>query len=80
MRCNNNAFVFNTMLGYITAFVYIKNKYWYWDEVNSNAATCYIQFINDLFDYIQSVHPYDDILPIKDNEIFVERTHVSHLD
>ena len=58
----------------------MKNKSWYWDEVNPNAAACYIQFGNDHFDHIQPVRPYDDILPIKDHEIFVGRTRVSHPD
>ena len=53
------------MLGYNTAFFDIKNKSWYSDEVNSNAVTCYIQFGDKYFDYIQPVRPYDDILPIK---------------
>ena len=67
MRCDDNLFVFNRMLGYNTAFFDIKNKSWFWDEVNSNAATCYNQFGNDHFDYIQPLRPYDDILSIKDN-------------
>ena len=65
MFCNDNAFVSNRMLGYNTYFLLFENKSWYWDEVNSNAATCYIQFGDDHFDYIQPVRPYDDILPIK---------------
>ena len=80
MRCNDNAFVFNRMVGYNTAFFDIKNKFWFWDEVNYNAATCYIQFGNDHFDYIQHVRPYNDILSIKDHEIFVERTRIIHPD
>ena len=58
--CNDNAFVFNRMLGYITHFLLFENKCWYWDKVNSNAATCYIQFGDEHFDYIQPVRPYDD--------------------
>ena len=59
----------------------MKNKSWYWDEVNPNAATCYIQFGNKHFDYIQPLRPYDDIIhSIKDNEIIVKRTKVRHPD
>ena len=39
MRCNDNVFVFNRMLGYNTAFFDYDTQDWYWDEVNPNAAT-----------------------------------------
>ena len=32
MRYNDNAFVFNRILGYNTAFFDIKNKSWYWKD------------------------------------------------
>ena len=81
MRCNDNAFDFNVMLGYNTVFFDNDTKDWYWNEVNPNAATCYIQFGNKHFDYIQLLRHYDDsIRSIKDNEIIVKRTKVRHLD
>ena len=80
MRCNDNGFVFNRMLGYNTAFFDIQNKRWFRDEVNSNAATSYIQFGEKHFDYIKPVRLYDDIHSLKDYEIVVGRTRVSHPD
>ena len=81
MRCNDNAVFFNRMLGYNTAFFDNDTKDWYWDEVNPNTATYYIQFSNEYFDYIQPVRPNDDIiLSIKDHEIIVKRTHFRHPD
>ena len=81
MRCNDNAFDFNVMLGYNTVFFDNDTKDWYWNEVNHNAATCCIQFDNEHFDYIQPVRPYDDsILSIKDHEIIVKRTQIRHPD
>ena len=81
MRCINNVFVFNRMIGYNTAFFDNDTKDWYWYEVNPNAVTCYIQFGNKHFDYIQLLRHYDDsIRSIKDNEIIVKRTKVRHLD
>ena len=79
VRCNDNAFDFNIMLGYNTAFFDNNTKDWYWDEVNPNVATCYIQFGNKNFDCIQPLRPYDDsIRSIKDNEMIVKRTKVRH--
>ena len=60
MRTNDNAFVFNRMLGYNTAFYDIRTKYWYWDEVNFQAATCYIKFDQHHFEYIQLLRPHTD--------------------
>ena len=53
MRYNDNAFVFNRILGYNTAFYNINTKVWHWDEVNSQEATCYIKFSEQNYDYIQ---------------------------
>ena len=39
IRCNNNAFVFNRMIGYNTVFYDIKTKNWYWDEEYSQVTT-----------------------------------------
>ena len=50
MRFNDNGYVFNRMLDYNTAFFDIQNKRWFWDEVNSNVATSYIQFGRKHFD------------------------------
>ena len=81
MRCNDNAFVFNRMLGYNTAFFDNDTKDQPLDEVNPNVATCYVQFGNNHFDYIQPLRPYDDsISSIKDNEMIVKRTKIRHLD
>ena len=33
MRCNDNVFVFDGILGYNTAFYDIRTTYWYWDEL-----------------------------------------------
>ena len=44
IRCNDNAFVFNRILGYNTAFYDLDTKHWYWDEVDSNSATYCIKF------------------------------------
>ena len=68
------------MLGYNTAFFDTLNKRWLWDEVNSNAATCYIQFGEKHFDYLQPVRLYDDLFTLKDYEIVVRRSPVSHPD
>ena len=31
IRCNNNAFVINIMIGYNTLFYDLDTKHWYWD-------------------------------------------------
>ena len=80
MRCNDNGYIFNRMLGYNTAFFDTENKRWLWDEVNSNAATCYIQFGEEHFEYLQPVRLYDDIYKFKDYEIVVRRLPVTHPD
>jgi len=58
MHCNDNAFVFNRLLGYNIAFYDLGAKYWYWDKVNSQAATCYIKFSEKHYDYIQPLCPH----------------------
>ena len=78
MRCNDNGYIFNRMLGYNTAFFDTHNKRWLWDEVNSNAATYYIQFGEKHFDYLQPVRLYDDLFKLKDYAIVVRRSPVSH--
>ena len=60
MRCNGNVFVFNRMLGYNTAFYCEDTEQWYWDEVNSLAATCYIKFKHEHFEYIQPLRFHSD--------------------
>ena len=77
MRCNDNAFVFNIMLGYNTAFYDIPNENWYWDESNPRATTCYIKFGESHFEYTQPVHPDNhDINVINDNEILIQKAKV----
>ena len=84
MRCNDNTFVFNRILGYNTAFYDVDTKHWYWNEVNFQAATCYIKFGEKCYDYIQPLRPHTDLLdtinnkeqilplyPINDNEIIL---------
>ena len=72
MRCNDNVFVFNKMLGYNTAFYDIDTNDWYWDEVNSEAATCYIKFGEQHFEYIQPLRPDNvSFFLKKDNEIIL---------
>ena len=44
MRCNDNAFIFNRMLGYNAASYDVGTDDWCWDEFNQKAATCYIKF------------------------------------
>ena len=58
MRCNDNVFVFNIMLGYNTSFYDVNTKYWYWDEVHFQAGTCYIEFSEHNYDYIKHLRPY----------------------
>ena len=68
MRFNENAFVFNRMLGYNTAFYDEDTKHWYWDEVHSQAATYYIKFKHQHFKYIQSLRLHTGLDPINDKE------------
>ena len=75
IRCNDNGFFFNRMLGYNTAFFDYVTKDWYWGDVNPVAATCYIKFGDNHFEYLQPLRPYNGVIcPIKDNEIIIERT------
>ena len=72
MRCNNNAFAFNRMIGYNTAFYDINTKDWYWDEVNSQSATCYIKFGEQHYNYIQPLRPRNvSFVSIKNNEVII---------
>ena len=72
MRCNDNAFLFNRILGYNTEFYDIRAKYWYWDETNPRAATYYIKFGTDRLEYVQPFRPNnDDMTVIKDDEIII---------
>ena len=68
IRINDNAFVFNIMLGYNTAFYCEDTEQWYWDEVNSLAATCYIKFKHEHFEYIQPLRRHTDFDPINKKE------------
>ena len=68
MRCNDNAFVFNRMLGYNTAFYCEDTEHQYWDEVKSQAATCYIKFKHQHFEYIQPLRSHTDLDLINDKE------------
>ena len=72
MRCNDNAFVFNRILGYNTVFYDLDIKHWYWDEVNSQIATYYIKFSEYHYDYIQPLRPHTVSLdPINDKELII---------
>ena len=53
IRCNGNAFVFNRMIGYNTAFYDLDTEDWYLNEVNPQAATCYIKVCKNNSEYIQ---------------------------
>ena len=55
-------------LGYNTAFYDEDTKNWYWDEVNSQVATCYIKFGEHHFEYIQRLRPHTDLLDIINNK------------
>ena len=68
MRTNDNAFVFNRMLGYNTAFYDIRTKHWYWDEVKTQAATCYIKFDQHYFEYILPLRPHTNLLDTNNNK------------
>ena len=72
MSCNDNAFVFNRMLGYNTSFYDLDTKYWYWDEVISQVSTCYIKFSQKHYDYIQPLRSRTVSLdPINDKELII---------
>ena len=68
MQINDSVFVFNRMLGYNTAFYDIRTKHWYWDEVKTQAATCYIKFDQHYFEYIQPLRPHTDLLDTNNNK------------
>ena len=89
MRTNDNAFVFNRMLGYNTSFYDIDTKHWCWDEVHSQAAIYYIKLSEQYYDYIQRLRPHtvlldthnnkEQIIPIdliNDKEIILPRANV----
>ena len=60
------------MLGYNTAFYDLDTKHWYWDEVNSQAATCYIKFSEQYYDYIRPWRPHIvSFDPINDKELVI---------
>ena len=72
IRCNDNAFVLNRMVGYDTTFYGVCIKHQYWDEINPRAATCYIKFGAAHFEYIQPLRPdNDDVSVIKDDEMII---------
>ena len=72
MRCDDNAFVFNRILGYNKAFYDLDTKYWYWDEVNSQEATRYIKFSEQHYDHIQPLRPHTVSLdPINNKELII---------
>ena len=68
MRTNDNAFVFNRMLGYNTSFYDIDTKHWCWDEVHSQAAIYYIKFSEQYYDYIQRLRPHTVLLDTINNK------------
>ena len=68
MRTNDNVFVFNRMIGYNTSFYDVDTKHWYQDEVNSQAATCYIKFSKKNYDDIQPLRPRTDLLDTINNK------------
>ena len=69
---------FNRMLGYNTAFYDLDTMNWYWEEVNSKSATCYIKYQKNHFEYIQPLSPHqlldpgiDSFVPIKNIEVVI---------
>ena len=68
LRFNDNAFVFNRMLGYNIAFYCEYTEQWYWDEVNPLAATCFIKFKHEHFEYIQPLRRHNGSDPIDKEE------------
>ena len=60
------------MIGYNTAFYKLDTKDWYWDEVDSQEAICYIKFSQHHYDYIQPLRPHTVSLdPINDKELII---------
>ena len=53
MRTNDNAFIFNRMLGYNTAFYDDIDNKWQFDRINNLSATCYINYSKNQYTYIQ---------------------------
>ena len=52
---NDNAFVFNRMLGYNTAIYDEVDKKWQFDRVNDSSATRFIKFYDNHFTYLQPI-------------------------
>ena len=52
---NDNAFVFNRMLGYNTAIYDEVDKKWQFDRINDSSATCFIKFNDNHFAYLQPI-------------------------
>ena len=68
MRCNDNVLVFNRMLGYNTDFYCEDTEQWYQDEVNPVAATRFIKFKHEHFEYIQPLRFHTESDPIDKEE------------
>ena len=52
---NDNAFVFNRMLGCNTAIYDEVDKKWQIDRVNDSSATCFVKFNDNHFTYLQPI-------------------------
>ena len=64
-RTNDNAFIFNSMLGCNTVFYDNVDSKWTFDRVNDLSATCYIKYSNKHYTYIQPLSSH-----IEDKDFF----------
>ena len=61
-------FLIECLVIYNTAFYCEDTEQWYWDEVNSLSATCYIKFKHENVEYIQPLRRRIDFDPINKKE------------
>ena len=75
---NDNAFVFNRILGYNTALYDNKHNKWEFDRVNDLPATCYSKHDMNNFTYLQSLssHQEEDFFEKKDDEVILPMANV----
>ena len=52
-RTNDNAFIFNRMLGYSTVFFDDIDNKWQFDPINDLSVTCYIKYSKNHYTCIQ---------------------------
>ena len=59
-RTNENAVLFNRMLGYNSVFYDNKLNKWDFDRVNDLSATCYIKHDNNNYTYLQPLSSHQE--------------------